>query len=126
MADRFDFVVHLRRSTSAPIVEVSGTFVGNYVQAFAHIQGIARQYDAEIVAHTLRETGSFKGVVRTTQQPLALPPPPAPAKSEPEVTEEPTLPEGCEWATVEHYETQEYTNNGNVKASCKDTAHRLH
>ena len=126
MTQRYEFVVHLRKELSAPVVEVSGTFVGNYVQAYAHIQGIARQYESEVVAHTIREPEDSvrRSVVRTTPLPLALPPPPPPPP--PPETVEPTLPEGCEWATVEHYDTQEYTYNGNCEVDSKSPAHRLH
>lgn len=130
MAQRYNFVVHLRRErVDAPILEVSGTFVGNYVQAYAHIQGIARQYEAEIVAHTIREADDEvrRSVARPVKPPLALPPPPSPPpKVEATLNVEPTLPEGCEWATVEHYDTQEYTYNGNCEVESKSPAHRLH
>jgi len=112
----WDYVVHLRKGDSDPIMEVEGTFVGTYMQAWSHVNALALQYESRIVKHLI--TGKpTSGVVRTTPEVIYLP------KALPAPPQEPTPPEGCEWAEVHEYTTKEYTGHGNSKANRKNTAH---
>lgn len=117
---RWDFVLHLqpRDAVNDDVTEVTGVFIGTFLQAFDHINRIAAQHQSVIVKHSItsRDTGvsaMSKDVVRMTpqtggaQQNL-LPPPPTEPRS---TITLPVIPEGCE--AVEQFvcQPQEYPEN---------------
>ena len=125
------YVVHLREGDTAPITEVSGVFVGTYLQAWSHISAIAAQHNSRIVTHELSERPTKGDVVRTTQPEVVVPKAlPAPATPKEEPIPEPELPDGCEWSdevldlTTQEYKHHAYSKKG--KRGSKRSTHRFH
>lgn len=117
---RWDFVLHLRPrdAVNDDVTEVTGVFIGTFLQAFDHITRIAAQHQSVIMKHVL--TSSTTGVSAVSkevrhltaepkgaQQNLLLPPPTEPKST---ITL-PVIPEGCE--AVEQFvcQPQEYPEN---------------
>ena len=103
---KWRFTSHVRVDTDR-IIEMSGVFVGTYVQAYDHILRLAGQHGGPIVRHEIRPFEVEKSSVVCTTPVPQLPPPPAKEEA----------PEQAAWfVTVTHtLKTQEFS--GHVKAN---------
>ncbi len=123
-AQKWDYVAHLRQSDNADVIEITGVFIGSFLQAFDHIQNLSRIHGGVVVNHSITSRdGSKQKVTCITkavkakenpveQAPLALPPPPAAPAATPEP---PSLPEGCVEVETITYQVEEFTTHANPK-----------
>lgn len=121
MPTTWNYVAHIRKPDQQEVIELSGTFVGNHMQAFAHLQSLATLHEGILSVHKLGDAQySTTNVKRLTAPaptvvPVAVP------------VEPPALPQGCEWADEQpSYVTEEYNHHGDSPSEREAPSHSLH